>query len=150
MMSFQQIAGLIRTTVAGATVSLVPLVASADELADDIIGLWDTRDGAHVEIYEREGQYYGKFVWFYDEPPAGGIDAENPDPELRGRSLLGTDFILRFEFDGKKWKNGRMYNPENGKEYKADIELKNGVLKVRGWVGIRLLGRTVEWVRISS
>ena len=107
MMSFQQIAGLIRTTVAGATVSLVPLVASADELADDIIGLWDTRDGAHVEIYEREGQYYGKFVWFYDEPPAGGIDAENPDPELRGRSLLGTDFILRFEFDGKKWRNGR-------------------------------------------
>ena len=150
MMSFQQIAGLIRTTVAGATVSLVPLVASADELADDIIGLWDTRDGAHVEIYEREGKYYGKFVLFYDEPPAGGIDTENPDPELRGRSLLGTDFILRFEFDGKKWKNGRIYNPENGKEYKADVELKNGVLKVRGWVGIRLLGRTVEWVRISS
>ena len=149
-MLFQQVAGLIRATVAVVTVSFVPLVASADELADDIIGLWDTRDGAHVEIYEREGQYYGKFVWFYDEPPAGGIDAENPDPELRGRSLLGTDFILRFEFDGKKWKNGRMYNPENGKEYKADVELKNGVLRVRGWVGIRLLGRTVEWVRISS
>ena len=147
---FQEVADLMRTTVAVVMVSLASLAANTGELADDIIGLWDTRDGAHVEMYERDGKYFGRFVHFYDEPPAGGVDAENPDPDLRGRSLLGTDFILRFEFDGEKWKSGRIYNPENGKEYKADIELKNGLLRVRGWVGIRLLGRTVEWVRISS
>ena len=49
-----------------------------------------------------------------------------------------------------KWKNGRIYNPENGKQYKADLELADGVLHVRGWVLFRLLGRTVRWVRLDK
>ena len=101
-------------------------------------------------MYERDGLYHGKFVHFYDAPPADGIDAQNPDPQLQGRSLLGADFILNFRFDGRKWKDGRIYNPENGKQYKADLELKDGVLKVRGWLGIRLLGRTVEWTKLEE
>jgi len=102
-----------------------------------------------VEVYERDNKYHGKFVLFYDEPPAGGFDIKNPNLALRDRPLIGTDFILNFEFVDQKWKNGRIYNPENGKQYRADLELKDGVLKVRGWIWIRLLGRTVEWKRIS-
>ncbi len=125
-------------------------LSGADDLPGDIIGLWDTGDGAHVEMYERDGLYHGKFMHFYEEAPAGGVDAENPDPALRGRSLVGADFILNFTFDGEKWKDGRIYNPENGKQYKADLELKDGVLKVRGWLGVRLLGRTVNWSRLAQ
>lgn len=146
-----------RSSVAAACGLLAVLVltsagaalAGADELPGDIIGLWDTGDGAHVEVYERDGAYHGKFVRFYEEPPNGGVDTANPDPALRDRPLAGTDFILNFRFDGKKWKDGRIYNPENGKQYKADLELKDGVLKVRGWLGVRLLGRTVEWTRLE-
>ncbi len=130
-------------------VGWVPRVAWADDLPGDIIGLWDTRDGAHVEMYERDGLYHGKFMHFYEEPPSGGVDSENPDPALRDRPLVGANFILNFVFDGKKWKQGRIYNPENGKQYKADLELEDGVLRVRGWLGVRLLGRTVEWSRIE-
>ena len=125
-------------------------LSGADDLPGDIIGLWDTGDGAHVEMYERDGLYHGKFMHFYEEAPAGGVDAENPDLALRGRSLVGADFILNFTFDGEKWKDGRIYNPENGKQYKADLELKDGVLKVRGWLGVRLLGRTVNWSRLAQ
>ena len=133
-------------------VSLVlpPVGMSGDELPAGIVGVWDTGDGAHVEIYQRDGKYHGKFVHFYDEPPAGGVDAKNPNPALRGRSLVGTDFILNFDFVDNKWKNGRIYNPENGKQYKADLELTDGVLHVRGWVLFRLLGRTVRWVRLDK
>jgi uncharacterized protein (DUF2147 family) len=127
--------------------TVTDLTVLADDLPADIVGVWDTQDGAHVEIYERDGLFHGKFVLFYDEPPAGGIDVKNPDPALRARPLLGADFILNFAFDGKKWKKGRIYNPDSGKQYKADLELQDGVLKVRGWIGMRLLGRTVEWIR---
>ena len=65
-----------------------PLAALADDLPGDIIGVWDTGDGAHVEVYERDGVYHGRFARFYDEPPAGGVDAKNPDPALRDRPLL--------------------------------------------------------------
>ena len=115
--------------------------------AEAIIGFWDTGDGAHVEIYLRDGKYHGKFVGFDYEPPNGGLDAANPNPAYRERSLVGTDFILGFEYEGGKWKHGRVYNPENGKFYKADLELMGDVLKMRGWIGFRLFGRTVEWVR---
>ena len=125
--------------------NVAAITVSADTLASDIVGVWDTGDGAHVKIYERDGKYHGKFLYFYVEPPAGGVDAKNPDPALRNRSLVGTDFLLNFEFTDQKWKHGRIYNPENGKLYKADLELRGDELKVRGWIGFRLLGRTVEW-----
>ena len=128
-------------------IGVTPLLAIEEELPSDIIGVWDTGEGALVEVYECDGKHHGRFIQFYEGPPDGGLDTKNPDPELRNRPLLGIDFILNFEFIDKKWKNGRIYNPENGKLYKADLQLKNDVLKVRGWLGIRLLGRTVEWVR---
>jgi len=129
--------------------SVATITVAADNLASDIVGMWDTGDGAHVEIYEHDGKYHGKFLYFYDEPPAGGVDAKNPDPALRNRSLVGTDFLLNFEFTDQKWKHGRIYNPENGKLYKADLELRGDELKVRGWIGFRLLGRTVEWTSLD-
>ena len=125
------------------------ITIAADKQTNDIVGMWDTGDGAQVEIYERDGKYHGKFLYFYDDPPGGGIDAKNPNPALRNRSLVGTDFLLNFELIDQKWKNGRIYNPENGKLYKADLELREGVLKVRGWIGFRLLGRTVEWTSLD-
>ena len=130
-----------------AIASVAAVATLAIGAPDDIVGMWDTGDGAHVEIYTRDGKYHGKFVRFDDEPPNGGLDAENPDPQLRGRSLVGVDFIRNFVYEDDKWRRGRIYNPENGKLYKADLELKDGTLKVRGWIGVRLLGRTVEWTR---
>ena len=139
------------TVVALAVVIVLGGGMSAQQaLPERIIGIWDTNDGAEVEIYEREGYYFGKFVRFYDDPPAGGVDSHNPDLALRTRSLVGADFILKFEFLDGKWKNGRIYNPENGKDYEADLELDGEVLKVRGWLWFRLLGRTVRWTRIAE
>ena len=142
---------VVRTTILVITHAFLVVVALSGQVADgDIVGLWDTNDGAEVEIYERDGSYYGRFARFYDDPPAGGIDSHNPAPALRTRSLVGADFILKFEFLDGKWKNGRIYNPENGKDYEADLKLDGEVLKVRGWLWFRLLGRTVRWTRIND
>ena len=141
---------LVSSAVLVVTGTLFVVGVSGQVTADDIVGLWDTNDGAEVEIYERDGSYYGRFARFYDDPPAGGIDSHNPDPTLRTRSLVGADFILKFEFLDGKWRNGRIYNPENGKDYEADLELDGEVLKVRGWLWFRLLGRTVRWTRIAK
>ena len=40
-------------------------------------------------------------------------------------------------------------DPENGKEYKGRIwAVGNDKLSMRGFIGISLLGRTENWVRI--
>ena len=147
-----QSARLAPMTLAAAIMSVglsTQINQTGENAANAIVGLWDTRDGAHVEIYIQENKYYGKFTYFYAEPPADGVDSKHPDPTLRDRPLIGTNFIVNFEFTEEKWKHGRIYNPENGKYYKADLELKDGTLKVRGWIGFRLLGRTVEWKRLE-
>ena len=145
------LSSLVHTTIRllAILLSVVVVTVVADNQTSGIVGVWDTGDGAHVEIYERDGKYHGKFLYFYDDPPAGGVDAKNPDPVLRNLLLVGTDFLLNFKFIDQKWTNGRIYNPENGKLYRADLELREGVLKVRGWIGFRLLGRTVEWTSLD-
>jgi uncharacterized protein (DUF2147 family) len=56
-----------------------------------------------------------------------------------------------FKFDGNdEWKGGDIYDPESGKTYRSYMYLKDSnTLKVRGYVGISLLGRTETWTRTN-
>ncbi|MDX1453906.1 MAG: DUF2147 domain-containing protein [Gammaproteobacteria bacterium] len=125
--------------------------------ADRIVGLWVTDKGeGHVEIFKEQDGYAGRLVWikepFFpeDDPMAGEvrIDRENPDPELRDRPVEGLKIMQGFAYDGDdRWTDGTIYDPENGKTYRCKIWLTDdGHLKVRGYVGISLFGRTTEWI----
>lgn len=49
------------------------------------------------------------------------------------------------------YENGRILDPKNGKTYNLKAELMNNgkVLKVRGYIGVSLLGRNQTWVRVN-
>lgn len=128
--------------------------------ADAIVGVWVTEGGrAHVEIAKEGGVYNGKIIWLLepkypddDEKGMAGqekVDRENPDPSRRNRPLIGLNMVTGFKYAGDgKWRKGRIYDPENGKTYKCKITLTDrGTLKVRGFIGVSLLGRTTEWKR---
>lgn len=140
-----------------------PAVA-AQPGADAVLGLWatapDAEDGnAHVEVYLEDGRYHGRLVWLekprYNpgDPMAGEIkvDRENPDPALRDRLLEGLVIVQGFRYAGDgKWDKGTIYDPDNGKTYKSTMRLDGDVLKVRGFIGFSLLGRTSEWTRLAQ
>lgn len=126
----------------------------AQNQADYVLGFWLTDDGrAKIEIYKEEGKYSGKIVWIKEaldknvNPP---LDYKNPDPELRKQSILGINLVKGFFFDGEKWVDGEIYDPDNGKTYDCNMKLKRNKLEVRGYVGIPMFGRTVVWTRTSS
>lgn len=81
-------------------------------------------------------------------------DSKNPDPALRNRSLAGITFLTGFTYDEKKdrWSDGKVYDPDTGKTYDAKMELiKDGkLLKMRGFIGVSLFGRTARFERVSS
>ena len=54
-------------------------------------------------------------------------------------------------YDGPgEWKGGDIYDPESGKTYSSYMFLKDkNTLKVRGYVGISLFGRTEVWTRAN-
>lgn len=139
-------------------------VWAGDGGGDAILGLWKTEPDAHgfsyVEIVRNGDRYDGRIVYLSkprygpDEERPGQIrvDLNNPDPGLRERRVLGLEILKGFVYKGGgKWKNGTIYDPTNGKTYKCKMWLEGGdTLKVRGFIGFSLLGRSTTWTRAPA
>ena len=54
-----------------------------------------------------------------------------------------------FTYDGDgRWSGGRIYDPNSGKTYKATIrQVDANTIKLRGYIGISLFGRSDTWTR---
>ena len=150
-----------------AFVALATPAIAAEEGAEGILGRWSTKnESAVVEISRCGEKFCGKIVSLkvplYKEinedtgkpdPEAGKPvrDRENPDKKLQARTLVGLNMLEGFEYAGDgEWEDGTIYDPKNGKTYKCEIETADGgkTLKVRGYIGISLLGRTELWKRV--
>ena len=76
------------------------------------------------------------------------VDRENPDPQLRSRSLNGLVILWGFKYAGDGvWEDGRIYDPRDGKTYKCKMTLEGSTLKIRGFIGISLIGKTNVWTK---
>jgi uncharacterized protein (DUF2147 family) len=84
---------------------------------------------------------------------------EDPSPvcdkcsgELKGKPVLGMRFLWALVLSGSKWTDGAILDPDNGKTYSCTVEVIDGGkrLKVRGYVGIPLLGRSQIWERTEA
>ena len=120
-----------------------------------VVGLWapPEQDSA-FEIYPCEEERYCGKISMIKEPamPDGSpkIDLYNEDPAQRGRPLLGMVFLSGFRYEGNgSFQDGRIYNPRDGKLYRANMKLEdnNNRLRVRGYVGVPMLGQTQVWTR---
>jgi len=127
--------------------------------ADDIVGIWLNEEGTgQVEIFKVKDNYYGKIVWLKE--PLDSVtgkprtDVENPDPALQNKPLIGLVNLKGFVFDGDdEWEDGTIYDPKNGKTYKCYMEFENPSkqkLKIRGYIGVSLLGRTTLWTPVKE
>lgn len=118
-----------------------------------ILGVWlNTEKDAKIEIYQCGDKICGKILWLKRQEEEGKIlrDENNPKENLRNRKLVGLDILKNFEYDedDNKWVDGKIYDPKSGKTYSCVMHLKSqSTLLIRGYVGISLLGRTVEWTR---
>ncbi|MCK9448703.1 MAG: DUF2147 domain-containing protein [Bacteroidales bacterium] len=128
----------------------------AQHKSNDVIGLWLTEDkDAQVEIFQREGKFYGKITWLKEpideETGKPKTDKKNPDPKLRSLPTLGMEMLKGFSFDGKnEWSGGEIYDAGNGKTYRSYMSLEGkDKLKIRGYIGISLLGRNTYWTRVQ-
>ena len=136
----------------------LPLLPGAAR-ASDPTGLWWAEGGfAQVEIRScGDDALCGEVVWLrhpFDEHGCDLLDKENPDPELRSRPVVGMKILRDLQpssEDPGEWKGGEIYDPGRGRTYGAVLAMDGrDRLRVRGYLGIRLLGRTTTWVRVGS
>jgi len=154
----------IRLPVFAATLLLiilsVPRAYGDGTNGDAIVGSWSTMDReARFDLYKCGSEYCGKISYLQkpNYPPMekqglAGLpktDRNNPDPQLRERHLLGLPLLEGFRYTGDNlWEGGRIYNPEDGRKYRCKLWLDGeNRLKLRGYVGMSLLGKTETWIR---
>jgi len=71
-------------------------------------------------------------------------DDANKDPVLRGRSIKGLEILQGFRGGPRVWTGGRIYNPNDGKVYDAEVMLlAPDRLKVKGCLVFPLCGAQV-------
>jgi uncharacterized protein (DUF2147 family) len=128
-------------------------VASAQK-ADAILGTWVNPNGQdHILIYKKGNKYYGKLDWIKfpnDETGKPKTDKNNPDKALQSRPDLGLELLKDFTFDGDNvYEDGTIYDPKSGKTYSCKMTIEGTSLKIRGYIGISLFGRTEVWTRVK-
>ncbi len=130
-------------------------IAFGKTTPDDILGYWLSGSGqAQIHIYKEGDKYFGKVIWLKvpDDPKRGGPkkDYNNPDPAQRDKLILGSIILRDFKFNDGEWIGGRVYDPQNGKDYKCYMKMKDQkTMSMRGYVGVSLLGRTEIWSRVK-
>ncbi len=138
-------------------IPMMPMQAQ-DVVAKDVLGKWLNEDkDAHVEIFMKGDKYFGKLVWIKEpidsETGKPKLDKHNPDPELQKRPSLGLELLTNFVFDDDEWEDGEIYDPKTGKTYSCYMEFPDednlDELKIRGYVGVSILGKTTYWTRVK-
>lgn len=117
-----------------------------------ILGQWETYDDqtnekkAAIEIYETNQLYFARIVESYISEE--NATCESCKGKKKGAPIKGLIIIEDLKKKGDEFKGGTILDPENGKVYKCSLQLiDDNKLKVRGYLGISLLGRTQYWIR---
>jgi len=135
-------------------------VTAQEVKADDIVGVWLNQDkDAHITIYKEGEKFYGKISWLKEPIDSitgkPKVDDKNKDVSLQNRPVMGLLLLKDFVFDGDdEWEDGEIYDPKSGNDYSCYMEFPDNdnkdKLKIRGYIGISLFGRTDYWTRVKE
>jgi|26BtaG_2_1085354.scaffolds.fasta_scaffold00102_11 uncharacterized protein (DUF2147 family) len=124
--------------------------------AQSVTGTWKTIDDktkkekSYVKLYEtKSGKIQGDVSKILTK---GKEDAKCTDckGDKKDKPIQGMTIIWGMEKSGDEWINGRILDPNSGKEYSCKMKLKDkDTLEVRGFMGVSLLGRTQTWYRVE-
>ncbi len=132
---------------------LFPLFSFSQE----ILGKWKTIDDetgkakSIVEIFKAtNGKIYGRVYKILT------VGEENKKctackGDLKDKPITGMIIVSGLTKDGDEWSGGTIMDPNKGKTYDCYITMEgNDKLKVRGYMGVALLGRTQYWYRYTE
>ncbi len=119
-------------------------------------GCWQTIDDedgspkSYVRIYPEGSQLVGDLVRLTVD---GGRCVDCAEG-YNGRILRNERIMTGYTRDGSEYRGGRIVDPKTGRTYRSVMKLVEGSngnrLYLRGFVGIRALGRSQEWRRVPA
>jgi uncharacterized protein (DUF2147 family) len=119
-------------------------------------GVWVSVDDvsnqrkSEIRLYVEGGKLYGQIARLLLEEDKGKRCVACKGA-LKDKPIEGLTIIEGLGWDGSAWTGGKILDPANGKQYSCTLTLEgNTTLKVRGYMGFSLLGRTQTWYKSSK
>jgi uncharacterized protein (DUF2147 family) len=135
---------------------LIFLLLSTVSFSQSIFGKWESRDektnkvDSVIEVYKKDGKAYAKIVEITDKAKKEALCTQCED-ENKNKPVLGMEILTGLKKDGDEWSGGTILDPRNGKIYKCYIKLvRPNKLKLRGYIGISLFGKTEYMARATE
>ena len=144
---------IMRTLVLSGTILLAVTAGAAAQTADPVVGEWLVKDGtARIKVVScPTGQNQPPTIWgviWAETKP--GVDAQNPDPSMKNRPMLGVPILIGMrQTEANLW-NGKIYDATRGSIFDAKISLsRTDMLEVRGCVAGIFCGGE-DWKRVTG
>jgi uncharacterized protein (DUF2147 family) len=129
---------------------VVLLTSGAVFAQQGVLGTWREPGGARIEVHRCGADVCARLIQL-SANPANTVDAKNPDPALQHRELVGLEIGQGFHLDDASHaEGGRLYDPKSGKTYNGSMVSEGDSMKLRGYVGLKMFGRTEVWTRDSG
>ena len=140
----------------GTLLLILSITLSIQSFAQSPIGIWENYDPdngsplSRIEFYKENGKLNARIVEIFDEDfttTCNQCEGPRKDQILKGMTVI-WNLTIR---NSTQFKKGRIIDPGNGKIYKCFVQLQDdNLLKVRGYMGIKALGRTQYWSRVTE
>jgi uncharacterized protein (DUF2147 family) len=116
----------------------------SSEAADKIIGVWQTEDQkAQITIDRKDTVYQGKLS-------NATLSIDKTINLNLPTGLLGIYILRDLKFNGKNRWDGMIFDPKSKNTYDCYVKLEDdGTMKVRGYKGISLFGKSQHWNRMK-
>jgi uncharacterized protein (DUF2147 family) len=115
-----------------------------------VLGIWQEPGGAKIEVHRCGGAVCLKVLTLSRDAP-GTVDMKNPDAALRARPVIGLEIGQGFHLDDANHaEGGRLYDPKSGRTYSGTMTSDGATMRLRGYVWLKMFGRTEEWKRVSE
>lgn len=133
-------------------VAATTLAMSASAMAADALSgtNWTTYDDATgvakavVRITDNGGKLSGTIVQVLDPKDQG--PCKLCSGKFKNKPLVGTTIFSGLKnTGGNNYDNGTITDPKNAKSYSLAATRSGNTLQVRGYMGIKALGRTQTW-----
>jgi uncharacterized protein (DUF2147 family) len=127
---------------------------SVDEKANLAHGIWMTDKGrskVKVGLCEETDGLCTEIVWLREPNNSRGVpltDGRNQNANLRKRPIMGLKILEGLKQIGRYEWEGSVYNPEDGKTYKANLALvKPDMMRLKGCMAMGWPCRSKFWTR---
>jgi len=129
-----------------------PALAQSAAEAPSPVGRWVTIDDERneprsiVRIYEDGGLLYARVdsIYLREGEPLDPV-CQKCKGERKDQRIIGMVIMWDMKLKRGKWSGGWVLDPEKGKTYRSKIWLRDGKLRVRGYLGP--FYRTQTWLR---